>query len=430
MPIVSITAPAAGNVAGTISVTANASDNVGVVGVQFLLDGSNLGSEDLASPYSVSWNTLTSINGNHTLTARARDAAGNQATSAPIVVNVNNPASLIVALPLDETTGTAAADISGNNHPGTLTNGPTRSAGKYGNGVNCDGTNDYINIADHADFTLSPTQSYTWSAWVKNNSFKEWSTVWSQTLNSSNFFYFYAHTSTDPDGGPVTNGISVYWWNSGGTSKLGTHSTNNVLTLGQWSYVAVTYDASQAQANRFTIYVNGVDVTDRTDIGSTGTIASINPTNIRVGSNQPFGEYLNGSVDEVRFYQRLLTGAQVITDMNTPLTPTGGRMSGPTTRITQPAQEEEQSKDSPVQSFDVKITPNPSSGVFNLRVASADKRPVTIRVLDISGRTVGDQQKISPNSYLRIGAAWTAGTYFVEVIQGNNKKVMKMVKTK
>jgi hypothetical protein len=48
-----------------------------------------------------------------------------------------------------------------------------------------------------------------------------------------------------------------------------------------------------------------------------GTITSINPTNIRVGSNQPFGEYLNGAVDEVRYYNRLLSQAEVQTDMNT-----------------------------------------------------------------------------------------------------------------
>jgi hypothetical protein len=251
--------------------------------------------------------------------------------------------------------------------------------------------------------------------------------VWSQTLNASNFFYFYAHTSTDPDGGPVTNGISVYWWNSGGTSKLGTHSTNNVLTLGQWSYVAITYDASQPQSNRFTIYVNGVDVTDRTDIGSAGTIASINPTNIRVGSDQPFGEYLNGSVDEVRFYKRLLTAAEVVTDMNTPMAP-GGRMSSTITKSSQADQQDVQSKET-LQPFEVTITPNPSTGVFNLTVLSPNKNPVTIRVLDISGRTVMSPQRIAANSSLRIGNSWTVGTYFVEVVQGNNKKVMKMMKT-
>ena len=57
-PAVSLTAPASGaTVSGTMTVTATASDNVGVAGVQFLLDGVNLGAEDTAAPYSVSWDT-------------------------------------------------------------------------------------------------------------------------------------------------------------------------------------------------------------------------------------------------------------------------------------------------------------------------------------------------------------------------------------
>src|SRR5262249_9522795 len=91
-PTVSLTSPTAGaTVSGTITVSANASDNVGVVGVQFKLDGANLGAEDTASPYSVSWNTVSATNGNHTLTAVARDAAGNTTTSSAITVTVNNP---------------------------------------------------------------------------------------------------------------------------------------------------------------------------------------------------------------------------------------------------------------------------------------------------------------------------------------------------
>ena len=90
-PSVSITAPTNGmTVANTIPVTANASDNVGVVGVQFLLDNAPLGAEDTTAPYSVSWNTTTSTNGSHTLTAKARDAAGNSNTSAPVNVTVSN----------------------------------------------------------------------------------------------------------------------------------------------------------------------------------------------------------------------------------------------------------------------------------------------------------------------------------------------------
>ncbi len=90
-PSVAVTAPAAGaTVSGTVTVTASASDNVGVAGVQFKLDGANLGTEDTTSPYSTSWNTTSAAKGSHTLTAVARDAAGNVATSAAVTVTVSN----------------------------------------------------------------------------------------------------------------------------------------------------------------------------------------------------------------------------------------------------------------------------------------------------------------------------------------------------
>src|SRR5882762_9335003 len=88
-PTVSLSAPVSGStVTGTIAVAATASDNVGVAGVQFRLDGANLGAEDTATPYSVSWNTAGAANGSHTLTTVARDAAGNATTSATVTVTV------------------------------------------------------------------------------------------------------------------------------------------------------------------------------------------------------------------------------------------------------------------------------------------------------------------------------------------------------
>jgi hypothetical protein len=73
-----------------VPVSAVASDNVGVVGMQFLLDGAPLGSEDLTAPYSVSWDSRTATNGVHRLTARARDAAGNVRVSDAVDVTVAN----------------------------------------------------------------------------------------------------------------------------------------------------------------------------------------------------------------------------------------------------------------------------------------------------------------------------------------------------
>ena len=89
---------------GTTTVTASASDNVGVAGVQFLLDGAALGAEDTSAPYSISWDTRTASNGTHTLSGRARDAAGNLGTSASVTVTVSNTAApgLVAAYAFEE----------------------------------------------------------------------------------------------------------------------------------------------------------------------------------------------------------------------------------------------------------------------------------------------------------------------------------------
>jgi hypothetical protein len=95
-PTVTFSAPAAdATVAGNVSVSASASDNVGVVGVRFRLDGANLGAEDTSAPYGITWNTTTIANGSHSLTATARDAAGNTVTATRNVTVANVPPQII-----------------------------------------------------------------------------------------------------------------------------------------------------------------------------------------------------------------------------------------------------------------------------------------------------------------------------------------------
>lgn len=90
-PTVTITAPIAGaTVVGTNNLTAIASDNVGVVGVQFGIDSANFSAEITAPPYTTIWNSTTVADGAHTINAVARDAAGNRASSAVITVKVSN----------------------------------------------------------------------------------------------------------------------------------------------------------------------------------------------------------------------------------------------------------------------------------------------------------------------------------------------------
>ena len=114
-PVVSMTAPGSGaTVSGTaVTVSASASDAVGVVGVQFTLDGANLGAEDTSSPYSVTWNTTTASNTTHTLAARARDAAGNTTTATAVTVTVSNTDNTLPTIAM--TAPGNGTTVSGNN---------------------------------------------------------------------------------------------------------------------------------------------------------------------------------------------------------------------------------------------------------------------------------------------------------------------------
>lgn len=97
-PTAVVVAPAAGDVSGTITITADSSDPVpgsGVASVQLLVDGAVVGT-DTTAPYQAMWNSATVANGPHTITARATDTVGNSATSNPVQVNVNNVTPTVV----------------------------------------------------------------------------------------------------------------------------------------------------------------------------------------------------------------------------------------------------------------------------------------------------------------------------------------------
>jgi hypothetical protein len=92
-PTVAVTAPTAGaTISGTVTLTANASDDVGVAGLRFQVDGQSVANEDNSAPYSVSYSTSGLSAGTHTITAVAWDARGNASTSAGVSVTVGGGA--------------------------------------------------------------------------------------------------------------------------------------------------------------------------------------------------------------------------------------------------------------------------------------------------------------------------------------------------
>ncbi|MDE3251261.1 MAG: HYR domain-containing protein [Bacteroidota bacterium] len=91
------------------------------------------------------------------------------------------------------------------------------------------------------------------------------------------------------------------------------------------------------------------------------------------------------------------------------------------------------SKETAVESLtneELKVTvmPNPSTTYFTLKLESKYSTPVNMRVMDASGRVVDAKSKIGSNSTIQIGHNYISGTYFAEMIQGNKRKVVQLIK--
>jgi hypothetical protein len=107
-PTVSITAPRSGSsVSGITTISATAADNVGVVKVEFYVDGKLLAT-DTASPYTTTWNPATVALGTHSLTSKAYDQAGNSTTSAAVSVKVTDTTAPTVSLTSPTSGGSVA----------------------------------------------------------------------------------------------------------------------------------------------------------------------------------------------------------------------------------------------------------------------------------------------------------------------------------
>ncbi|MBL7763781.1 MAG: T9SS type A sorting domain-containing protein [Chitinophagaceae bacterium] len=74
------------------------------------------------------------------------------------------------------------------------------------------------------------------------------------------------------------------------------------------------------------------------------------------------------------------------------------------------------------------VLPNPSETYFNLTINSDKDLPVTVILRDIFGRVLQKKERIGANGTIRFGDNWTSGTYFAEVIQGEDRRILKVVK--
>lgn len=308
-PTVSVTSPIAGaTVTGQITVTANASDNVAVAGVQFQLDGANLGSLEMTAPFSVAWDTTQVSAGSHTLTAVATDTSGNSAVCTPVSVTVQppisanmSPATLSFGNQIIGTTSSAQTITVTNTGGAILTVSAVQVAGDFAQASNCVGS---IAVGGNCTIqvTFSPTLrgSESGSVILAGN-FTGSAPTASLTGTGQAQQASFNPTSLNLGGTPIGSSsypMNIYYINNGdvplnttGVSTTGDFSqTNNcaaVLNAGASCLITVTFNPTVRGPETGTLSVSGT-VNLSATLSGTGQalLATITPSSLTFGNQQ------------------------------------------------------------------------------------------------------------------------------------------------
>jgi hypothetical protein len=259
-------------VSGTVQIAATASDNVGVVGVQFRIDGALYGAMDGTAPYGIGWDTRTAVDGPHTITADAVDAMGNL--------------------------GSAAVQVTVNNAP------PTTSPYH----LQFDGANDYVEIADGNALSFGngvADTPLTFEMWIRPDVLSgkyQLLSKWGETANQEYRLYIAA------------NVIRLDLRDQSAQATISAYTSSSQAGLaGAWHHLAVSYDGrgGSTAAAGITIYIDGVAVPlTRSNNAAYVAMENLGAT-LQVGRESAAWKQYDGGLDELRLWAVARTAAQI-----------------------------------------------------------------------------------------------------------------------
>ncbi|MDB6124635.1 MAG: putative glycosyl hydrolase [Pedosphaera sp.] len=299
-PSVAITSPAAA------VVYLNSTNDV------LLLSAVATNSPQAPGPLTTSWTqrtgpgrvTFSDVNGYSTTAAFNADgiysvsfAASNGATasaSLAVVVNSNTnlQSGLLAWWKMDEAGGTSAVDSSGNGLSATISGG-IFTTGFLSNALHLNGAGNV------ATFTSPDTSQITLAAWVRADG--RGNSAFPRVLETPGYRLFFRF---DAQG---TNGFDFATFS---TSQNGDwFSGQDSVKTGAWYHVAASYDRS-IPANLPVLYVNGAELVPVTITSPVGTQPAYNGTGY-IGNRSTLDRAWNGSLDDIRIYNRLLSAAEV-----------------------------------------------------------------------------------------------------------------------
>ncbi|MFI6759725.1 beta-L-arabinofuranosidase domain-containing protein [Micromonospora sp. NPDC050417] len=210
------------------------------------------------------------------------------------VVDVPPPAPFVAHYLFNETSGTTAADATGNGRTATLAGGANWTAGRTGNAANLNGTGAHVVLPAGI---LAGATAFTIATWVRIDTAGTWTRLVDIGAGTGSYLFL------SPRSGSGTARYAITTAGAGAEQRIDAPAA---LPIGAWTHVAVTQTG-----NLGVFYVNGVEVARNTAL--TLRPASLGSTSQNwVGRSQYGGDpYLDAAVDSLRVYSRALTAAEV-----------------------------------------------------------------------------------------------------------------------
>ena len=205
----------------------------------------------------------------------------------------------VIWLKFDEGAGTIAHDSSQYSNDGTLYNGsvscfggdcPTWVDGKFGKALSFDGVDDYVEVPGSESLRIA--DEITISVWVKPIPTTEYLGVMTQICGGEAYKNRILISS---ESGKILSQFKI------GGSSDNFFSTNSV-NFYQWNHIVYVYNGSNEK-----YYINGVFDSSQEASGQIDTGSN----NLLIGKGYSSGYYFNGTIDEVRIYNRALSPGEI-----------------------------------------------------------------------------------------------------------------------
>ena len=193
----------------------------------------------------------------------------------------------------NEGSGSTAYDSSGNDNNGTIYGAErTVGGGISRSALNFDGIDDYVEIADDDSLDFGPDGDLTVGAWIKTSSVGNVRLI-ADKREVAEIGYSIGLTSYGNIGQQISDGINCIHVNS-----------NSLVNNNKWHYVVFTVKRN----GNLKVYVDGA-FENQSNVSIVGDISNNNPLNI--GQRYTGDHNFNGTIDEVRIYNRSLNSSEI-----------------------------------------------------------------------------------------------------------------------